>query len=188
MVNERLRRAVLRASYDTETLAEAAGVAGKSVQRWIAGDGAPSPRARTRVAAILAEDESYLWRQAVNHAALAGAELAATWPRRCDVPAHMWTELLRAASRNVDVLAFAGLFLTEEHSGWLPALAEKASSGTRIRLLLSDPAGAQLAARDRGHSISGGVARRATAPPGTSPAKAPAPRLPPPGDPPSHAA
>ena len=113
MVNERLRRAMLRASYDTETLAEAAGVAGKSVQRWIAGDVTPYPRTRYRVAAILAEDESYLWPQAVNHAALAGAELAATWPRRCDVPAHMWTELLRAASRNVDVLAFAGLFLTE---------------------------------------------------------------------------
>ena len=163
MINERLRRAMLRAGYDTETLAEAAGVAGKSVQRWIAGDVTPYPRTRYRVAAILAEDESYLWPQAVNHAALAGAELAATWPRRCDVPAHMWTELLRAAGRNVDVLAFAGLFLTEEHSGWLPALAEKAASGTRIRLLLGDPAGAQLAARDREYSISGGVAGRVAA-------------------------
>ena len=75
----------------------------------------------------------------------------------------MWTELLRAAGRNVDVLAFAGLFLTEEHSGWLPALAEKAASGTRIRLLLGDPAGAQLAARDREYSISGGVAGRVAA-------------------------
>jgi len=30
---KRLRRAMLRAGHDTETLAEAAGVAGKSVQR-----------------------------------------------------------------------------------------------------------------------------------------------------------
>ena len=53
MVNERLRRAMLRAGYDTETLAEAAGVAGKSVQRWIAGDVTPYPRTRYRVAALL---------------------------------------------------------------------------------------------------------------------------------------
>ncbi len=38
--------------------------------------------------------------------------------------------------------------------------------GTRIRLLLGDPAGAQLAARDREHKISGGVAGRAAAVPG----------------------
>src|SRR5260370_36453155 len=102
MVNERLRRAMLRASYDTETLAEAAGVAGKSVQRWIAGDVTPYPRTRYRVAAILAEDESYLWPQAVNHAALAGAELAATRPRPRDLPAHQWPRPPRAARPNRD--------------------------------------------------------------------------------------
>src|SRR5260370_23607891 len=163
MINERLRRAMLRAGYDTETLAEAAGVAGKSVQRWIAGDVTPYPRTRYRVAALLAEDESYLWPQAVNHAALAGAELAATWPRRCDVPAHMWTELLRAAGRNVDVLAFAGLFLTEEHSGWLPALADKAAGGTRIRLRPGDPPGAALASRHLESSDHGAGPARARA-------------------------
>ena len=35
-----------------------------------------------------------------------------------------------------------------------------------MRLLLGDPAGPQLAARDREHSISGGVAGRAAAVPG----------------------
>src|SRR5260370_28105359 len=109
MSNERLGRAMLRAGYDPERLAEAAGVAGKSVQRWIAGDVTPYPRTRYRVAAILAEDESYLWPQAVNHAALAGAALAATSPRRCDRPAHMWTERLRAPSPNVDPRAFSRL-------------------------------------------------------------------------------
>jgi len=79
------------------------------------------------------------------------------------VPGHLWTDLLRAARRSVDVLAFAGLFLTEEHSGWLPALAEKAGSDCRVRLLLGDPGGGQLAARDREHSISGGVAGRVSA-------------------------
>jgi hypothetical protein len=132
---------MLRAGHNVETLAEAAGVTGKSVQRWVAGAVTPFSRTRFRVAALLGEDESYLWPQAVNHAALAGAELVATYPRRTDVPAHLWTDLLRAAQRSVDVLAFAGLFLAEEHSGWLPALAGKIGSEVRVRLLLGDPGG-----------------------------------------------
>jgi len=163
VVNERLRRAMLRAGYSVETLADAAGVVSKSVQRWITGEVTPFGRTRFRVAALLREDEGYLWPQAVNHAALAGAELAASYPRRTDVPAHLWTDLLRAAQRNIDVLAFAGLFLTEEHSGWLPALAGKAGTNARIRLLLGDPDGSQLAARDREYSIGGGVAGRVLA-------------------------
>ncbi len=67
-----------------------------------------------------AEDESYLWPGAVDKASLNGAELVATWPRRQDVPKHLWTELLRQADRNVDYLAYAGLFLSEEHPDWLP--------------------------------------------------------------------
>ncbi len=43
VVNERLRRAMLRAGYSVETLAEAAGVTGKSVQRWVAGEVTPFP-------------------------------------------------------------------------------------------------------------------------------------------------
>ena len=154
---------MLRAGYSTETMAEAVGVTGKSVQRWLGGQVTPFSRTRFKVAALVGEDEGYLWPQAVNRAALAGAELVATWPRRTDVPGHLWTELLRAARRNVDVLAFAGLFLTEEHSGWLPALGEKAGTDTRVRLLLGDPAGSQLAARDREYSIGGGVAGRVSA-------------------------
>jgi transcriptional regulator with XRE-family HTH domain len=153
VVNERLRRAMLRAGYSVETLAEAAGVVSKSVQRWITGEVTPFARTRFRVAALLH----------VNHAALVGAELVATYPRRTDVPGHLWTDMLRAAQRNVDVLAFAGLFLTEEHSGWLPALMDKAGANVRIRLLLGDPDGSQLAARDREYSIGGGVAGRVSA-------------------------
>jgi hypothetical protein len=72
-------------------------------------------------------------------------------------------ELLRQTVRNVDVLAFAGLFLTEDHPGWVPLLAERAKAGARLRLLLGDPAGGQLAARDLEHKIGGGAAGRVAA-------------------------
>jgi len=163
MVNERLRRCMLRAGLDTATLAESAQVSTKTVERWLRGEVVPYPRTRYRVAAILHEDESYLWPEVVDRSALAGAELVASYPRRSDVPGHLWTELLRRARRNVDLLAFAGLFLTEEHPDWMPLLAARAESGARVRLLLGDPEGASLAARDGEYKIGGGVAGRVRA-------------------------
>src|SRR5215472_16938965 len=149
MVNERLRRSMLRAALGTEALAERAQVSVKTVERWVRGEVVPYPRTRYRVAALLGEDESYLWPGAVNRASLAGAELVASYPRRADVPAGLWTELLAHARRSVDVLAFAGLFLTEEQPEWVPLLRSRAEAGVRVRLLLGDPGGASLAARDR---------------------------------------
>jgi transcriptional regulator with XRE-family HTH domain len=163
MVNERLRRCMLRAGLGTEALAEAVQVSVKTVQRWVRGEVIPYPRTRYRVAAVLAEDESYLWPGAVDRSSLAGAELVASYPRRSDVPGQLWTELLGQAQRSVDVLAFAGLFLTEEHPGWTPLLASQAQAGVRVRLLLGDPEGASLAGRDAEYRIGGGVAGRVRA-------------------------
>jgi transcriptional regulator with XRE-family HTH domain len=163
MVNERLRRTMLRAGLDTQQLADLAQVSVKSVERWLHGTVVPYPKTRYRVAAILEEDESYLWPDAIDKASLVGAELVASYPRRNDVPRHVWTETLRNAERNVDLLAFAGLFLTEEHPDWIPTLVTKAKAGVRVRLLLGDPDGKQLAARDQEYQIGGGVAGRVTA-------------------------
>lgn len=154
---------MLRAGLSTETLAENAQVSTKTVERWLRGEVVPYPRTRYRVAAILQEDESYLWPEAVDRSSLAGAELVASYPRRADVPRHLWTELLRQAERNVDLLAFAGLFLTEEHPDWTPLLLSRAEAGVRVRLLLGDPDGASLAARDGEYRIGGGVAGRVRA-------------------------
>jgi transcriptional regulator with XRE-family HTH domain len=163
VVNERLRRCMVRAGLGTEALAEMAQISTKTVERWLRGEVVPYPRTRHRVAAILQEDESYLWPDAVDRSALAGAELVASYPRRSDVPHHLWTELLRQANRNVDLLAFAGLVLTEEHSDWTPLLLSRAEAGVRVRLLLGDPDGACLASRDGEYKIGGGVAGRVRA-------------------------
>lgn len=163
MVNERLRRCMLRAGLSVEALAETAQVSTKTVGRWVRGEVVPYPRTRYRVAAILQEDESYLWPGTVDRSSLAGAELIASYPRRSDVPGQLWTELLAQARRTVDLLAFAGLFLTEEHPQWTPLLASRAEAGVRVRLLLGDPDGASLAARDGEYRIGGGVAGRVRA-------------------------
>lgn len=154
---------MMRAEHDPASLAEAVGVSTKSVERWISGEVIPYPRTRYRVAVVLREEESYLWPEAVDRASLTGAELISTYPRRTDVPRDLWTALLRSADRNVDVLAFAGLFLTEEHPEWIPLLKAKAEDGVRIRILIGDPDGAQLSQRDAERDIGGGVGGRTLA-------------------------
>ncbi|WP_222720294.1 helix-turn-helix domain-containing protein [Actinomadura sp. HBU206391] len=162
-MNERLRRSMLRRGLDVGSLAESAQVSVKSVERWIRGDVVPYPRTRYRISAILQEDETYLWPGSVDKSSLTGAELVSTWPRRNDVPQHLWTELLRQAERNVDYLAYAGLFLTEEHPDWIPLLRARAEAGVRVRLLIGDPLGQQLVSRDTEKQIGGGVAGRVAA-------------------------
>ncbi|MFC6881948.1 MULTISPECIES: helix-turn-helix domain-containing protein [Actinomadura] len=162
-MNERLRRAMLRRGLDIAALAVQAEVSTKSVERWLSEKGVPYPRTRYRVAAILHEDESYLWPSAVDKASLTGAELVSTWPRRTDVPRNLWTELLRGAQRNIDYIAYAGLFLAEEVPDWIPTLRARARAGARVRMLFGDPNGRQLAARDEEKQIGGGVAGRVSA-------------------------
>jgi transcriptional regulator with XRE-family HTH domain len=160
MVNERLRRAMMRADHDPASLAEAVGVSTKSAERWLSGEVTPYPRTRFRVATALREDEAYLWPDAVDSASLQGAEMVATYPRRTDVPRDLWTELLRSAERSIDLLAYAGLFLTEEHPDWIPLLKLKAEGGARVRILIGDPRSDQVVKRDAEREIGGGVAGR----------------------------
>ena len=153
----------MRASLEPLQLAEALGASEKSVRRWIDGVTVPHPRMRYRVALAVGEDESYLWPQATDRTNLSGAELVSSWPRRSEVPKHLWVDLLRDCTRNFDLLAFAGLFLPEEHSEWIPLLHQKASSGVRVRLLIGDPTGRHLSSRDAEHRIGGGVRGRVDA-------------------------
>jgi transcriptional regulator with XRE-family HTH domain len=163
MRNERLRRAMLARGFSVESLAERAETNPKTVRRWLDGTSVPYPKTRFRVAVLVQEDESWLWPDAVDANSLSGAELVSSWPRRADVPLELWTELLRDARRNVDVLAFAGLFLVEENTEWIPLLRARAAQGTRVRLLLGDRDGSQLAARDAEARIRGAVRGRVNA-------------------------
>lgn len=161
--NQRLLQAILRGGLTPEILATQVGVSVKSVERWIAGSSVPYPATRFKVAAAIGQEVGYLWPETVDTSALAGAELLTTYARRADVPNTLWTDLLRGAERDIDVLAFAGLFLTEDHSQWLPLLRKKADNGARVRILLGDPDGWELGHRDSEHRIGGGVGGRVQA-------------------------
>src|SRR5919204_514244 len=75
MVNERFRRAMLRAGHDIDSLAAALQVSSKSVSRWLAATSVPYPKTRYRLAALLGEDESYLWPEVADRSTLVDDEL-----------------------------------------------------------------------------------------------------------------
>ena len=61
MTNQRLRGAMLNAGLTAAALADAVQVDPKSVGRWMAEDRVPHPVTRQKVAAVLQQQETFLW-------------------------------------------------------------------------------------------------------------------------------
>src|SRR6266566_4050617 len=116
MPNERLRAALLEHGLTPSELADRVGVDHKTVERWVAGR-APYRRHRYMVAGILRKDEEYLWPGALSReqvTAASDSELLAIYPHRSDVPRDTWEQLFKSAEREIGVLVYAGLFLSED--------------------------------------------------------------------------
>ena len=112
MMNERLRAALLEHGVSTAQLGDHVGVDRKTVERWIAGR-VPFPRHRHGIAAFLGVTELSLWPGTLGNSRWRG-ELVSVYGRRSQVPADAWGRLFTSAEREIGVLAFAGLFLSED--------------------------------------------------------------------------
>ncbi|MGN9774841.1 XRE family transcriptional regulator [Micromonospora sp. H33] len=142
MSNHRLRDAILRNGLTPASVAERLDVDPKTVERWITQDRIPYPRHRHAIAAMVREGEEYLWPDAVSPekaARIGQSELIQLYSRRIAVPHDLWHRLINRAERNIDVLAYAGLFLVEQEPKLIDTLKEKAAAGVKIRILLGDP-------------------------------------------------
>lgn len=140
MQNERLRDAIEAKGLTQEKLARAVEVDPKTVDRWIRDGRAPYRRYRQAVAATLGERESYLWPEAISAAErnkASESEIVKVYPHRSAVPADLWDRLLAAATKQVDILVYVGMFLTEK-PGLLSLLKAKARDGAQVRLLFGD--------------------------------------------------
>ncbi len=118
MPNERLRSALLARGMTVQSLAEAIEVNPKTVERWITQGKVPYRRHQYATAAVLKVDVTTLWddeRAAESAADMAKAEIVAVYPHRHTVPPNLWRDLYAHAERNVDVLVYSGLFLSEDH-------------------------------------------------------------------------
>jgi len=130
-------------------LADVVQVDPKSVSRWLAEDRVPHPATRQQVAAILQQEETFLWPTLLVDSEAAGAapgvagEIERVWPRRCTISSHTWHELFTGATRQLDILVYAGAFLIEALD-LADVLAWKAAKGTLIRVLVADPRSAAV--------------------------------------------
>lgn len=142
MANERLREAILNAGMTPYALAEKLEVSPRTVERWVTLGRVPYPRHRHAIAAVLGEREAYLWPEALTPeraTRIAESELVHLYPRRAAVPNDLWRRLLEQATRQIDILVYAGLFLPELLPNLIPDLRVKAKAGTKARILLGDP-------------------------------------------------
>lgn len=154
MPNERLRASLLEHGLTPMLLGDRLGVDHKTVERWIAGR-LPYRKHRYAVSAQLGVAESYLWPDALSREQIAAAsegEVLAIYPHRTDVPHALWERLFSEAEREIGVLVYSGLFLSEE-TALKKVLAEKAKAGVRVRILLGDPASPQVAQRGEDEGV-----------------------------------
>ncbi|MFH8902555.1 XRE family transcriptional regulator [Streptomyces coeruleorubidus] len=165
MSNERLRSALLARGMTVQDLAEEIGVIPKTVERWITQGKVPYRRHQYATAAALKVDVTTIWddsRTVESAADLSKAEIATVYPHRHTVPPGLWRELYGRAERNLDVLVYSGLFLSEDplFHGLVKA---KVEAGAQVRILLGDPECAAVRQRgiDEGHQIMDGKIRNA---------------------------
>jgi len=148
MANERLRAALLEHGLTPAALAKQLNVDNKTVERWINGR-LPYRRYRYAIATQFGIDESYLWPDALSReqvTAASSSEVLAIYPHRSDVPREAWQRLFAGAEREIGVLVYSGLFLSEDAS-LRRILLDKAQAGVRVRILLGEPGSREVAAR-----------------------------------------
>jgi hypothetical protein len=68
-------------------------------------------------------DESYIWPDALGRdqvVAVSESEIVAVYPHRSEVPRDVWEHLFSQAEREIGVLVYSGLFLSEgtRHGRW----------------------------------------------------------------------
>ena len=165
MANERLRARIAAQGMRPCDLAERVRVDPKTVERWIRDGRLPHRTVRWDVAKILSTDELLLWPEVADQErtkAASRAELVAVYPDRGQVPAALWTSMIRGAEQSITLLVYAGLFWFDAHSELLHILAGRADAGVQVRLALGDPDAPAIAARGAEEGIDMAARTRIT--------------------------
>lgn len=158
MTNERLRAALLKKGITPARLAEQIQIDVKTAERWVGGR-VPYRKNRYTVSALLGVDESYLWPDALTRdevAAASESEVLTLYPHRWAVPRAVWAQHFADAEEAIDMLTMAGLFIAED-SGAVRQFREKAETGVRVRLLISNPDAPAVALREEEEETGLGV-------------------------------
>ena len=163
MTNERLRAAIVSSPDTVESLSARVGLDPKTIERWIStgstsAQGQSSsrrPGAGRRRALPLAEG-AVREQDAVRHCRGDHRPV----PQPGIRPSDTWRQLIRASVKEVSLLAFAASFLHDTLPDFDDLLAQRASSGVRVRLLFGDPASEAVAVRGVEEQIGSSLADR----------------------------
>ena len=155
-MNHPLARALRGVGLDVVGVASRLAVDPKTVRRWLTGR-VPYPRHRAALASLTGWTERDLWPHAVHtvdQRNQALGEVIAVYPHRSAVPGDAWRRLFARAEHAIDILVYSGLALAENATA-LRAIRDRARNGVRVRLLLGDPDGEQVARRGTDERIGG---------------------------------
>lgn len=149
MGNERLRTAMVESGLTSRDVSRAVGVDPKTVERWVSTGRVPHAGNCYELARLLGVSAAVLWPERITEALPEARheEVLGLYSHRAGAPKRLWGDVARSAREQIDILAYASLFLPEEHPDMIQLLREKAQSGTAVRIVLGDPDSPEVARR-----------------------------------------
>jgi len=162
VANERLRSALAAAGMTGRELAARLGVDAKTVDRWITPGRTPHPGNCYEAARLLDVSAVWLWPDLARESSpmVGRAELIELYPHRSAAPKGLWREVVGRAEAGIDIVAYAGLFFTEDAPEVIGVLRQKAEDGVRVRIALGDPDSAEVALRGEEEGLGEAIAGR----------------------------
>jgi hypothetical protein len=157
--NQRLHDAIRQNGHRLGDIADEVGADPKTVERWITTGRLPRPAARSKLAEVLGVPEAVLWPDAPG-VAYGTSELVGIYTTRKELPPATISALVDAADHNVDVLAYAALWLWDTVPEFAERLAQKVAAGITVRVCLGDPDSNAVALRGREEGDSDGMMSR----------------------------
>jgi len=142
-----------------EDIAEKVGTDPKTVGRWITTGRLPRPGVRHKLAQLLGVPEAVLWPDAPG-VAYGTSELVGICTNRRELPPATVSSLLDAAEHQVDVLAYAALWLWDTVPAFADHVELKIAHGAAVRICLGDPDSEAVLLRGREEGVDGDLAGR----------------------------
>jgi transcriptional regulator with XRE-family HTH domain len=158
--NQRLQDAIRQAGRTIEDVAGEVGADPKTVGRWVTTGRLPRPASRRALADVLGIPPAVLWPEA-GAPASGATELVGIYASRRELSPATVASLLKETESQVDIVAYAALWLwdTVPHFGEL--LCQKLADGVGVRVCLGDPTSDAVRLRGEEESLGGdGMASR----------------------------
>jgi transcriptional regulator with XRE-family HTH domain len=157
--NQRLHEAIRQSGKSYDDIAEKIGTDPKTVSRWIRDGRLPRPHHRQELARIVGVPAAVLWPDAPG-VAYGTSELVGIYTTRRELSPSTVSSLLDAADENIDVLAYAALWLWDTVPAFADRVAVKITQGVNVRICLGDPDSEAVRLRGREEGIEDDVASR----------------------------